>query len=162
MNQLSTIYFNPTIGQLTLDQVAKEIIKFIEENLNKKYHIIIGSDSEGQGEIELVNAIVVHRLGQGGRYFWRKIYGERVKTLRQKIYEEVNLSLTTALTILKLFREYKKTLARCEVEIHVDIGEGGETKEMIKEIVSMIRGYGLTVKTKPEAYGATKVADRHL
>lgn len=156
------IYFNPTIGRLTFDKVADEIIKFIEEDLNKKYHIIIGSDSEGKGRIELVNAIIVHRLGRGGRYFWRKTYREKIKTLRQKIYEEVNLSISAALEILKFFEKYQNTLAKCKIEVHVDIGEGGETKDMIKEIVGMVKGYGLAIKTKPEAYGASKVADRYL
>ncbi len=162
MMRSDLIYHNPTIGRLTLNEVVKEIIKFINEDINKKYQIIVGSDSEGQGKIELVNAIVVHRLGRGGRYFWRKIYKEKIYTLREKIYEEVNFSISVALEILKFFEKYKETLAKCEVEVHVDIGEGGETKEMIKEIVGMVKGYGLEVKTKPEAYAATKVADHHL
>lgn len=156
------VYFNPTIGRLSLDKVADEIIKFIREDLNKKYYIIIGSDSEGQGEIELVNAIIVHRLGRGGRYFWRKTYREKINTLRQKIYEEVNLSISMTLEILEFLKKYKETLTKCQVEVHVDIGEKGETKDMIKEIVGIVKGYGLEVKTKPKAYGASKIADRHL
>lgn len=156
------IYFNPTEGRLDLKTVVKEIVKFIEEDLNKKYHLIIGSDSEGRGKIELVNAIIIHRVGFGGRYFWRKTYREKIETLRQKIYEEVNLSLSVTLKLLEIFKNYEKILSKSEIEIHVDIGEGGKTKSMIKEIVNMIRGYGLEVKTKPEAYGATKIADRYL
>ncbi len=156
------IYFNPTIGKLTLDKVVKEIIKFIEEDISKKYHIIIGSDSEGIGRIELVNAIVVHRLGRGGRYFWRKTYKEKIYHLREKIYQEVNLSISTALELLNYLKKFKETLIRAEIEVHVDIGEEGETKALIKEIVGMVNAYGLTVKTKPESYVATKVADRYL
>jgi len=156
------IYFNPTSGHLNLEQISIEIIKFIEEDINKRYHIIIGSDSEGKGKIEVVNAIVVHRLGHGGRYFWGKIQRQNINTLRQKIYEEVNLSISVALELLNFFKNYKKTLSKCEVEVHVDIGENGETREMIKEITGMVKGYGLEVKIKPYAYGATKVADRHV
>lgn len=155
-------YFNPTTGQLTLAKVVEEIIKFISEDLNKKYHLIVGSDSEGQGKIELVNVIIIHRLGRGGRYFWRKVHKENINTLRQKIYEEVNFSISVTLVILEFFKEYKKILAKSEVEVHVDIGEGGETREMIREITGMVKGYGLAVKIKPDAYGATKVADRYL
>jgi predicted RNase H-related nuclease YkuK (DUF458 family) len=43
----------------------------------------------------------------------------------------------------------------------VDIGEFGETREMIKEVVGMIIGNGYKVKMKPLAYGAFVVADRH-
>jgi len=34
-------------------------------------------------------------------------------------------------------------------------------KKLINEIVGMIKGSGFAVKTKPESYGASSVADRH-
>ncbi|MBI4999218.1 hypothetical protein HZB97_00420, partial [Candidatus Gottesmanbacteria bacterium] len=52
-------------------------------------------------------------------------------------------------------------ISRFDVEIHVDIGEYGPTKEMINEVVGMIRGSGFAVQIKPDSYGASKVADRH-
>jgi len=155
-------YFNPSAGKLSLPQVVDELIKFINLDLNKKYCIIVGSDSEGRGEIDLVNAIVVHRLGNGGRYFWHKTHRQNINSLRQKIYEEVNFSINITLELLKLLKEYKQTLTKCEIEVHVDVGEKGQTREMIKEIVGMIKGYGLAVKTKPYSFAASNVADRHV
>jgi len=32
---------------------------------------------------------------------------------------------------------------------------------MISEVTGMVRGSGFEVKIKPDAYGASKVADRH-
>jgi len=32
---------------------------------------------------------------------------------------------------------------------------------MIKEVVGMVTGNGFTAKTKPDSYGASKVADKH-
>jgi len=32
---------------------------------------------------------------------------------------------------------------------------------MLQEIIGMIRGSGFEIKTKPESYGASKVADRY-
>jgi len=49
-----------------------------------------------------------------------------------------------------------------DLEIHTDIGQVGETKEMIKEIVGMVKGNGFEVKIKPESFGATSVADHCL
>jgi predicted RNase H-related nuclease YkuK (DUF458 family) len=153
-------YFNPTIGTLPFKKVVEEIIKFIKEDVNKNYHLIIGSDSEGLKRTVLVNAIVIHRVGSGGRYFWRKIYKGNIHSLRERIYEEVNFSISTALNLLKILENHKEVLSKANLEIHVDVGENGETKSLIKEIVGMVHGYGLNVKTKPEAYGATIVADR--
>ena len=45
--------------------------------------------------------------------------------------------------------------------IHADVGEQGETKDMIKEVVGLIRGNGFEPKIKPEAYIASVVADRY-
>ncbi len=45
--------------------------------------------------------------------------------------------------------------------IHADIGENGDTKDMVKEVVGLIRGNGFEPKIKPEAYVATAVADRY-
>lgn len=155
-------YHNPTIGLVSMNQVVTEIINFVKEDINKKYRIIVGSDSEGRGEIDLVNAIVVHRLGRGGRYFWRKTHCLNINSLRQKIYEEVNMSVSTMQVLLKLLKEYQETLTKCEIEVHVDVGEKGPTREIIKEIVGVVRGYGFSVKTKPYSFGASKVADRHV
>ena len=45
--------------------------------------------------------------------------------------------------------------------IHADIGENGQTRDMIKEVVGLIRGNGFEPKIKPEAYVASCVADRY-
>ncbi|HAV21575.1 MAG TPA: hypothetical protein DCX02_06940, partial [Firmicutes bacterium] len=42
-----------------------------------------------------------------------------------------------------------------------DIGRNGGTKDLIREIVGMVTGTGFEAKIKPDAYGATKVADKH-
>ncbi|EKD86242.1 MAG: hypothetical protein ACD_37C00395G0001 [uncultured bacterium] len=47
------------------------------------------------------------------------------------------------------------------LEIHIDVGEHGDTREMIKEVVGMVTGNGFVAKTKPNAYGASYVADKH-
>ena len=41
------------------------------------------------------------------------------------------------------------------------MGKNGDARDMINEIVGMIRGNGFECKTKPDAFGASKVADRH-
>lgn len=47
------------------------------------------------------------------------------------------------------------------LEIHVDVGEHGDTRTMIKEVVGMVTGNGFVAKTKPHAYAASYVADKH-
>jgi uncharacterized protein len=46
------------------------------------------------------------------------------------------------------------------VEIHLDVGDRGDTKRIIREVVGMVQGSGYAAVTKPDSYGASKVADR--
>jgi predicted RNase H-related nuclease YkuK (DUF458 family) len=44
----------------------------------------------------------------------------------------------------------------------VDIGENGETKSMINEVMGMVRAHNFESRIKPDSYAASKVADRHV
>lgn len=158
---MNDIYHSPTFGDLTLLDVRKRILEFMGSVPDYKYQLVIGTDSQPKNgeECEFVTAIVVHRIGTGGIYFWKRIIEEKSLVLRSRIYQEAALSLSVAEEFLKACRH--DGITRYDVEIHVDIGNHGQTREMISEIVGMVRGSGFNVKTKPDSYGASKVADRH-
>ena len=161
---------NPSGKILNLFEVACEIANFIQEDEKKFYKITIGTDSEvWQDNIaDFVTAIVVHRKGGGGRYFWRRQVLGNFYNLHDRILKEVVLSLEVGIEILKqlkiLLEEkwQKENLPQWTFEIHVDIGENGETKTMIQEITGMVRAYNFEVITKPQSYAASNVADRHI
>jgi hypothetical protein len=146
-----------------LKKVISEIVSYIDREPKRSYELVIGTDSNGDKLADFVSAIVVHRIGHGGRYFWKKWNKKPVHSLRDKIYQEVTMSLDLAQKVIgKLSDELKKNgLPQYGLDIHIDVGEKGDTKEMIKEVVGMVRGSGFRVKTKPEAYGAFVVADKY-
>lgn len=155
------MYYSPTFGCLALEEVRKVILQFIEKSPEHKYRLVIGTDSQpknGTGA-DFVTAIVIHRIGVGGIYFWKRLVEKKSFVLRTRIYQEAALSLSCAEEVLETFKN--DGISKYDVEIHVDIGKYGKTREMLAEIVGMIRGSGFAVKTKPESYGASKVADRH-
>jgi len=159
-----TIFHNPSSGKLRLKGVGSQVKKFIREQ-EGDYQLIIGSDSHsrkdnGKAVLDLVTAVVIHRQGRGGRYFWTKIKIPRYFSLKEKIYQETLASLELADRFLPLLREYLNGDYE-RLEIHIDAGGRGPTREMIKELVGMVVGNGFSVKTKPDAYGASAVADRH-
>jgi len=130
-----------------------------------RYKVTIGTDSEALagGKTDFVSAIVVHRVGNGGRYFWRRVQLGKFHTLRDRIIKEVLMSLDIAKDVLTaLQHETGDAKLQWEFEVHADIGEHGETKTMIKEVVTMIRAHNFEAKTKPESYAASNVADRHI
>lgn len=147
---------------MDIKQVIKEIAAFMKEKELARYKIIIGSDSEGHNEafIDFVTAVVIYRVGNGGRYFWRRLKLPKFHTLRDRIIQEVLFSLEVAREILTLIKTFH--IPQFDFEIHVDVGENGETKSMIQEVIGMIRAYNFEARTKPESYAATKIADRHV
>lgn len=162
MDEQNNHHFNsPTYGILTVEDVHKRIVTFMKEDPQARYHFVIGTDSQQKNgdEVDFVTAFVVHRIGTGGIYFWRRLVENKRYVLRQRIYTEATLSLSAAEEFMGSFK--KNGISDYEVEIHVDVGKVGETREMLAEVVGMVRGSGFRVKVKPESYGASKVADRH-
>lgn len=156
--------FNNSKGdKLSTDEVVKEIIAYINAAPQRRYKVIIGSDSErvSDNTADFVTAIVVHRIGNGGRYFWRRIAEQkRYYSMRQRITDEVLLSLDVAKQLMIAIKRYD--VPQFDFEIHVDVGENGESKTMIQELVGMIRANNFEARTKPESYAASSVADRHV
>jgi len=69
-------FFNSSIGiKITLDQVVTELIRFIKAEPLRHYRITIGTDSERLPDTtaDFVTAVVIHRVGNGGKYFWRRL-----------------------------------------------------------------------------------------
>ncbi|MBI1975271.1 MAG: ribonuclease H-like YkuK family protein [Parcubacteria group bacterium] len=148
-------------ASLTLRDVIREILLFIEKAPERRYKVVIGTDSEKDAMgTDFVSAVVVHRVGNGGRYWWRGMRGPSYKALRDRIYQEAFFSLKLAQELIEIVRHDR--LQNIDLEIHVDIGEVGETRVMLQEVVGIIRGSGFEVRTKPDSYAATKVADRHV
>lgn len=161
-----TDFINPTRGRLSQTEVVKDIATFLHEDPLSQYRLVIGSDSQerrinGSKVANYITALVVHRVGKGGRYYWKNGTRSKVHSLRQKIYKETQLSLETAEIIVPHIRKTLNGSHNWELEIHIDVGEVGETRDMIKEVVGMVVGSGYKAKTKPDSYAASAVADKH-
>lgn len=155
------MYNSPTYGQIDELTLQERVSHYMNEQKEKNYRIIVGTDSQKTkgSQYDFVVAIAIHRVGAGGIYFWQRDIVSKKMTLKERMYAEALRSLESAETIFSLFRT--NGISKYNIEIHVDIGRNGETRNMIAEIVGMVRGSGYDVKIKPESFGASKVADRH-
>lgn len=152
-------FHSPTYGKLSFHQMFARLVDYMSEDPEQRYHLIIGTDSLLSDRTCFVTAIIVHRVGHGGRYFYRKMFNRKMESLRQRILVETSLSLETAgMLSAELSRNGHSELP---VEIHLDVGPNGDTKRIIREVVGMVTGSGYLAVTKPDAYGASKVADKH-
>src|SRR3990167_5355309 len=150
-----------THRQTNFKDVMAEIVAYTREDTDRDYRIFIGTDSEGYGDIPYASAIVVHRFGAGGRAFICKNIVFTPTSLRQKIYNEATLSLLLAQEVVPLLTEkFGEEFIHNNFMIHIDVGQNGDTRDMIKEVVGMVKGSGFQVATKPESYAASSVADR--
>lgn len=157
-------FFNPTRGNLDYKQVTQELIDWMKKEPQKDYEIVVGCDSSSEEKPDFPVAIVILRVGEGGRYFLKKVSYEdkRFHSVRERILEEVVLSCDLALKLREDMKEKVDDGLDYHLRyIHADIGKNGQTKDMIKEVVGLIKGNGFKPKIKPEAYVAANLADRY-
>jgi len=163
-------FYSPTKGELNIDSVYSEMIGFMQEKPDKSYEIIVGCDSSSEINPSFPIAIVILRKGEGGRFFLKRVNyppeeNKRFKNLKVRILEEVLLSCELALSLREEFAEKVGGLSNpLDYEfqhIHADIGENGRTKDMIREVVGLIRGNGFEPCIKPRSYAASSVADKY-
>ncbi|HEY3316170.1 MAG TPA: ribonuclease H-like YkuK family protein [Bacillota bacterium] len=152
-------FISPTKGPMSFEAMFNDIIEFVSQEPKAEHRLIVGTDSQTRDDLLFVTAVIVHRLGLGARYYYNRRRHKRLATLRQKIYFETSLSLGLGSKIAE--RLAKNGHANLNVEIHLDVGTTGETKDLIREIVGMVTGSGFDAKIKPNSYGASKVADKH-
>lgn len=152
-------FISPTKGKLKFDQVFDDILEYINADVKSRYKLIVGTDSQLREEVCYVTAVIILREGKGGRFYY---YKEREKTkfgLKQRIFYETSKSLSVAAKLAEKFAA--EGLPDFDIEIHLDVGEQGKTKEIVREVVGMVNGSGFGARIKPDSYGASKVADKY-
>lgn len=154
------IFHSPSKGEMELNQVIDDILAYISEDISQSYKLLVGSDSHPNQEGTcFVSAIIIHRLGKGARYYYNKFMEHKIKSMRQRIFYEASLSLSLADQLSESFSQHGRE--DMKVEIHLDVGSHGETRELIKEVTGMIVNSGFDAKIKPDACAASTVADKY-
>lgn len=155
------MFRSPTFGMRTLEQVAFDIEEERRLDPDSDFRLIIGTDSQpkaNRSEATFVTAIILHHVGHGARYYIHKEHHKHIYALRQRMFTEASLSIQTGGLLTETFQEHG---SEWHIEVHVDIGERGETKQWIREIVSWIEMNGYAARIKPDSFGASTVADRY-
>ncbi|MCX6794356.1 MAG: hypothetical protein NTY06_04625, partial [Candidatus Gottesmanbacteria bacterium] len=92
------MFQSPTYGELELPQIREKILMFLSQDPDRKYQLVVGTDSQphnGSG-VDFVTAIVIHRVGTGGIYFWKRTVNKKHYVLRDRMYAEATMSLEMA------------------------------------------------------------------
>ncbi len=152
-------FINPSKGAMSFEEMYDDIFLFIDNQPLGIYKLIIGTDSQVKDETCFVTAVVIHHVGKGARYYYSKQFQRRIDSLRQRIFYETSFSLEIAGRFAKMLSQNGHD--DLDMEIHLDIGPNGDTKDLIREIVGMVVGNGFEAVIKPDASGASKVADKY-
>ena len=150
-------------GALSLERVFEEIVGYVTSQPERSYQVIVGSDSAARSPVSLVTAVTVWRVGNGAVHFWVVSEKKSFHTLRDRIYEEAMQSLTLAQELRSGLRERlgEDVLWDGKIQVHIDVGENGPTRDLIDQVTGMVKGFGFEAVIKPGAFGASQVADRH-
>src|SRR3989344_904686 len=141
-------------GTLSLARVFEEIIAYVRAEPERAYRIIVGSDSATRNPVSLVTAVTIWRVGNGAVHFWVVSEKKNFHTLRDRITEEALQSITLAQELRAGLRDRlgEDVLWDGQIQIHIDVGEQGPTREIIDQVVGMVRGFGFEAVIKPYSF----------
>ncbi len=153
-------FMSPSKGSMSIEEVARDILAFRAQAPEHPYRLIVGSDSQPQTSHHsavFVTAVIIHRVGNGARFYFLKRPYKKPMAFRQRIFTEASMALEVVQVLETALGEAGNKLP---IEIHLDVGEQGATRTIIKDLVGWVTQSGYETKIKPESFGASKVADR--
>lgn len=167
-------FYNFSEEQMDLATVFKRIISFIKQEPRCSYTIAIGTDGQvHQGYTRFISGIIIHRKDSNGtgKGAWccmkKHIEQRKIESVREKISFETSLSQEIAFYFTpEKINELQEAVSTqdeidLQLEIHLDIGTKGKTKELIGEMTRRIESMGLTAVIKPDSYAASSYANRY-
>lgn len=159
-----TTWISPTHGQLTLAQVFEKINQFIRVDTFAHYEISVGCDSQNHKSKKLTRfsvAIAVHKVGNGGIYFYRTFEKKIINSIKQRLFEEASYGIEVALEIMDFIEKYHIQL---NLQFHLDVNVNAKTEsnKVANEIINYVHASGIErVFPKPAGVTASAIADRH-
>lgn len=133
----------------------EEVREFIK-NSSDNSAIYVGCDSrQFRSKTIFVTVVVVHiNSNHGAKIFWQVDRVDRINSIRQRLMEEVNRAVYTALMIADVVGERP-------FEVHLDINPSPDHRSsvIVKEAVGYVLAQGLKPVLKPDAIAASTVAD---
>lgn len=139
-----------------VDAVEAAIIR--ESENGYKLKACIGTDSQVYGgRIEYATVIVILREGRGGFMFISNQREHREIGIKERMLNEVALSIDIAYQLCDLFELY-----HVDLEVHADINTNPQFKsnKALNEAMGYILSMGFVFKAKPDAFASSSCANK--
>ena len=132
------------------------------EGLGTMVHI--GSDSQQFGkETQYCTVVIVVKEGKGARVFFNRERVPRIRTLRERLYNEVWRSTELAMELTSTPDVgLADELSEADITIHVDanVDPAYKSSEYVQELAGLCVGMGFSqVLLKPDSWAASHAAD---
>ena len=131
-----------------------DIDQYVAEAAADGRTVHIGTDSLQTGKTtQFVTVVAVLTPHKGGRAAYCREIVARITSLRQRLLQEVWLSVALGMKI--------SDLVKGDLTIHVDANpsEKHMSSKYIQELTGLVVGQGFKVEVKPDAWAATHAAD---
>ena len=144
---------------LTFEQSLQQAIDYINEDKEAEYAIMVGSDSLWRPwHTVFATVFAVHRKGKGARFWYTRSKEKFPRNIPVRLMKEANDSVEVMRAIYE--SELMLMVPEENFSIHIDVGNHGESKQVINEIVGFVTGQGFECEYKPNSACATTCADK--
>lgn len=159
---------NPTYGKVSKDELCLIVAQYILSEPYMKYVIGIGTDSQNFSYTKAVTAMYVHRVGHGAIAFYDIQHIPVIHNIHQKMLMETGDSIAVADEVIGTLSYMEMPDGSTfsidnhdvSVELHCDVGNGGRSRETIREVVGWVESCGYTCRIKPDSPAASSLANK--
>lgn len=144
---------------MAFDLMTAELADRIRLQAENAVRLIVATDSQPSLPIRFETVVILVIPGQI-RAYNRRLATMGPMALAERMWTETAMSLMVAEAILADLTGRGIPVDRSAFELHVDVGENGESRTARQQAMGMVTGAGYAVKVKPESWAASRVADR--
>ena len=147
-------------GERITSSLRKEVEQLIvrETKLGHRLKVCVGTDSQVRNKItEFATVVVFLREQRGGFMLISNHRSKVITSLKERLLNEVSMSIQVAYNICQLLDKYK-----VDLEVHADINTNPKFKSnsALNEAMGYILSMGFAFKAKPDAFASSHVADK--
>ena len=132
-----------------------DVVDFVREHAHDGQIVHLGTDSlQLARHTRFVTVVAVLTPGRGGRAIWTRSATPRIQSLRERLLREVWLSVELGLRL--------DPVVKGELHVHIDANPIARHRSSayVQELVGLVVSQGFRAVIKPEAWAASRAADR--
>jgi len=132
-----------------------DVVDFVREHAQGGQIVHLGTDSlQLARHTRFVTVVAVLTPGRGGRAIWTRSATPRIQSLRERLLREVWLSVELGLRL--------DPVVTGELHVHIDANPIARHRSSayVQELVGLVVSQGFRAVIKPEAWAASRAADR--